>query len=67
MVLDEYVEFLNCDSKIVCLGFQIKESILEFLMVVNVVKYYDLILLCDIMERFLLFIVILRRCKESCC
>lgn len=50
MVLDEYVEFLNCDSKIVCLGFQIKESILyylkEFFMVVNFVKYYDLI--CDV-------------------
>lgn len=46
MLLDEYVELLNRDSKIVCLGYKIKDSIFrylkEFLYFVNFVKYYDI-------------------------
>lgn len=67
MALDEYVELLNRDSKIACSGFQTKESILEFPMVVNVVKHHDSILLCDTTERLSSSTIILRRCKESCC
>lgn len=45
MALDEYVELLNRDSKIVCSGYQTKDSILrhpkEFPHIVNFVKHYD--------------------------
>jgi hypothetical protein len=45
MALDEYVELMNRDSKIVCSGFQTKESILlhskEFPLLIKSVKHFD--------------------------
>ncbi|XP_056014422.1 uncharacterized protein LOC125649436 [Ostrea edulis] len=53
MALDEYVELLNRDSKVVCSGFQTKESILrhskEFPHIVNFVKHFDSV--CNVTTR----------------
>lgn len=48
MLLDEYFEMLNRDSKIVCFGYKIKESIFvylkEYFYLINLVSYFDVII-----------------------